>query len=130
MGDILGGFSSFLTGGEQEPLFKRLGYNTQDELDAFKLADPVKYNEQLKALDLEGKLSNAQGPTGLETLGTGLSAFSTAYGLYDNMFGTANKYAKEQLGGLRDQRSAFDEARQQRRDFRNTTTQSLNSPTL
>jgi hypothetical protein len=122
--------SSFFTGGEQEPIYKQLGYESQDILDKLKLEDPVKYNQALQSLELENKLSSNQGPTGLDTLGTGLSAFSTAYGLYDNIFGTAGKYAKEQLKGLKDQRSAFNESRDQRNEFRTTTTNSLNSPTL
>jgi hypothetical protein len=121
---LIGGVKSFF-GMDNKPLYSQLGFPNEASLNAYKQSNPVEYNTMLKSAELENTLGNAQ-PGMLENIGTGLSAFSTAYGLYDNLFGTSHDYAKEKLGALRDQRSAFNQSVQDRKDFRDTTSSALN----
>ena len=89
-----------------------------DELG--KIKGTPKYTEFQTQLQNEGDLANGT-PGLMDNIGTGLSAFNTGYGLYDNIFGQAHDYRDAQIGALKDKRAAFNQEVQAKADFRANT---------
>ena len=111
LNSVLGSVQSMFGGGQNDAVQQLLSS------PKYMGASKIEQNQMMQNQMMQGAIAN-QGPSMMDNLSTGAGAVNSLFGAYDQLWGGAADYRDEQLGALKDQRSAFNDANKANTDLR------------